>query len=180
MGGLDGLFRIGDKDTVEFQYLYSDTQYSDTVAEEFDQPTGSFSDDAFQINYVHDSNNWYWQAEYEDRGPGFRIDSGFIPRVDTKEAELFVMRRFWAPEEDDWYDRWDVIVLADRTEDHEGQLTDEHYEIMGRLFGPLQSIVDGSFGRRKEYYDGVLYEDLDFAEFFFEVQPSGAVKLEFF
>ncbi|MGB5551148.1 MAG: hypothetical protein WBO74_11685, partial [Thermoanaerobaculia bacterium] len=35
-------------------------------------------------------------------------------------------------------------------------------------------------GRRKEHYDGVLYEDLDFLEFFFEVQPSGAVKLEFF
>ncbi|MGB5159704.1 MAG: DUF5916 domain-containing protein [Thermoanaerobaculia bacterium] len=180
VGGIDGLFRVGDRDTIEFQYLYSDTQYDDTVAEDFDQPTGAFTDDAFRLNYVHDSNKWYWQAEYEDRGPGFRVDSGFIPRVDTKEAEFFVMRRFWAPEEDDWYDRWDVIVIGERTEDHEGQLTDEHYEILGRLFGPLQSIVNGSIGRRKEYYDGVLYEDLDFLEFFFEVQPSGAVKLEFF
>ncbi|MGB5659331.1 MAG: hypothetical protein WBO54_07585, partial [Thermoanaerobaculia bacterium] len=102
------------------------------------------------------------------------------PRVDTQEVEFFVMRRFWAPDEDDWYNRWDVIVRGERTDDHEGQLTDEDFEVIGRLFGPLQSIVNGSLGRRKEYYEGVLYEDLDYGEFGFEIQPSGAIKLEFF
>lgn len=180
VGGIDGLFRIGDKDTIVFQYLYSDTRYADEVAADFDQPLGAFTDDAFELSYTHDSNKWYWNLEYEDRGPGFRLDSGFLPRVDTQEAEFFVMRRFWAPDEDDWYNRWDVIVRGERTDDHDGQLTDEDFEVIGRLFGPLQSIVNGSVGRRKEYYEGVLYEDLDYGEFGFEVQPSGAIKLEFF
>ncbi|MGB5293314.1 MAG: DUF5916 domain-containing protein, partial [Thermoanaerobaculia bacterium] len=180
VGGIDGLFRIGDKDTVVFQYLYSDTRYASQVAEDFDQPLGAFTDDAFQLSYTHDSNKWFWNLEYEDRGPGFRLDSGFLPRVDTQEVEFFVMRRFWAPDEDDWYNRWDVIVRGERTDDHEGQLTDEDFEVIGRLFGPLQSIVNGSLGRRKEYYEGVLYEDLDYGEFGFEIQPSGAIKLEFF
>ncbi len=180
VGGIDGLFRIGDKDTIVFQYLYSDTRYASQVAEDFDQPLGAFTDDAFQLSYTHDSNKWFWNLEYEDRGPGFRLDSGFLPRVDTQEAEFFVMRRFWAPDEDDWYNRWDVIVRGERTEDHEGQLTDEDFDVIGRLFGPLQSIVTGSVGRRKEYFEGVLYEDLDFGELGFEIQPSGAIKLEFF
>ncbi len=180
VGGIDGLFRIGDKDTIVFQYLYSDTRYASQVAEDFDQPLGAFTDDAFQLSYTHDSNKWYWNLEYEDRGPGFRLDSGFLPRVDTQETEFFVMRRFWAPDEDDWYNRWDVIVRGERTEDHEGQLTDEDLEVIGRLFGPLQTIVSGSVGRRKEYYEGVLYENLDFGELVFEIQPSGAIKLEFF
>ncbi len=180
VGGIDGLFRIGDKDTIVFQYLYSDTRYADAVAEEFGQPQEAFTDDAIQLSYTHDSNKWYWEFEYEDRGPGFRLDSGFVPRVDTKEADAFIMRRFWAPEEDDWYNRWDVIVRGERTEDHEGQLTDEDFEIIGRLFGPLQSIVTGSVGRRKEYFEGVLYEDLDFGELGIEIQPSGAIKLEFY
>ena len=181
VGGIDGLFRIGDRDTVTFQYLYSDTQYADAVAEEYEQPLGSFTDDAIKLNYTHDSNNWYWFLEYEDLGPGFRVDSGFVPRVDTQEAEFFIMRRFWAPEEKDpWWDRWDVIVRGDRVEDHEGQLTDENFELIGRLFGPLQTIVDGSFGRKKEYYEGILYEDLDWGQFGLETQPSGAIKLDFF
>jgi hypothetical protein len=181
VGGFDGLFRIGDKDTVEFQYLYSDTQYADSVAAEYEQPLGSFTDDAFELEYTHDSNKWFWQLEYEDFGPGFRVDSGFVPRVDTKEAGFFVMRRFWAPaEKDPWWDRWDVIARGERVEDHEGQLTDENFEFIGRLFGPLQTIVNGSIGRKKEYYEGILYEDLDWGELGFEMQPSGAIKLELF
>jgi hypothetical protein len=181
VGGFDGLFRIGDRDTVEFQYLYSDTQYAGSVAEEYEQPLGSFTDDAFEIEYTHDSNNWFWQLEYEDFGPGFRVDSGFVPRVDTKEAGFFLMRRFWAPEEKDpWWDRWDVIARGERVEDHEGQLTDENFEFIGRLWGPMQTIVDGSFGRKKEYYEGILYEDLDWVQFGLETQPSGAIKLELF
>ena len=180
VGGIDGLFRIGDRDTVEFQYLYSDTRYADTVADEFAQPLGDFTDDAMELNYTHDSNKWFWRFGYEDFGPGFRLDSGFVPRVDTKEADVFIMRRFWAPEEDDWYDRWDVILRGERIEDHEGQLTDEEFEIIGRLFGPLQSIVHGSFSRGKQYYEGVLYEDLEGGELGLEFQPNGAVKLEFY
>jgi len=180
VGGIDGLFRIGDKDTIVFQYLYSDTQYANQVAADFDQPLGAFTDDAFQLSYTHDSNKWFWNLEYEDRGPGFRLDSGFLPRVDTQEAEFFVMRRFWAPDEDDWYNRWDAIFQGKRIKDHEGQLTDEVFEVIGRLFGPLQSIVTGSLASEKEYYEGVLYEDLDWGTLGFEVQPSGAIKLEFF
>jgi hypothetical protein len=180
VGGIDGLFRIGDRDTISFQYLYSDTQYADTVAEEFGQPSEAFTDDAMELSYNHDSNKWFWQFEYEDYGPGFRLDSGFVPRVDTQKVNAFVMRRFWAPEEDDWYDRWDVGFVGERIEDHEGQLTDERFDVFGRLFGPLQSIITGTVGRRKEYFEGVLYEDLDFGELGFEIQPSGAIKLEFF
>jgi len=180
VGGIDGLFRIGDRDTVEFQYLYSDTRYADAVAEEFGQQLEAFTDDAMELTYTHDSNKWFWRLEYEDFGPGFRLDSGFMPRVDTKKADVFIMRRFWAQDEDDWYDRWDVAVIGERTEDHEGQLTDEKYEAIGRVFGPLQSIVTGSFARGKQYFEGVLYEDLDWGELGFEIQPSGAVKLAFF
>jgi hypothetical protein len=176
VGGLDGFIRATEKDTIEFQYLRSDTLYPEEVATEYDQELGSFSDYAFQFEYSHDETNWFWELEYKDRAPGFRVDSGFVPRVDFRELEGVLFRRFWA-EEESWYDRWDLGAFAERVEDHEGQLTDEEVGIFGRFWGPLQTRAELVVQEEKEYFNGVLYEDLLSTELYVETQPSGAVKL---
>jgi citrate lyase gamma subunit len=158
--------------------MRSDTLYPEEVATEYEQELGSFSDYAFQIEYSHDQTNWYWELEYKDRAPGFRVDSGFVPRVDFRELEGVLFRRFWA-DDDAWYDRWDVGAFAERVEDHEGQLTDEELGIFGRFWGPLQTRVELTVMEEKEYFDGVLYENLLNTELYVEMQPSGAVKLTF-
>ncbi len=178
VGGLDGFLRVTEKDTIEFQYLRSDTLYPEEVAMEFDQELDSFSGYAFQIEYSHDQTNWYWELEYRDRAPDFRLDSGFVPRVDLRELEGVLFHRFWGDDES-WYDRWDVGAFAEQVEDHEGQLTDEELGIFGRFWGPLQTLTELTIMEEKEYFDGVLYENLLNTELYVETQPSGAVKLTF-
>ena len=40
VAGIDGLYRFRESDSVRFQFLGSQSQYPDEVAEDFDQPTG--------------------------------------------------------------------------------------------------------------------------------------------
>jgi hypothetical protein len=117
VAGIDGFLRLGAKDSISFQYLRSDTMYPGQVAEDFAQPTDSFSDDALTVEYRHDARNWSWSAEYEDRGPGFRLDSGFMPRVDTREGSASLARTVWG-DDTTWYDRLRFEVAAERTENH--------------------------------------------------------------
>ncbi len=179
VGGIDGLVRLGAKDTVTFQYLYSDTLYPQEVAEEFDQPEESFSGDSILLQYDHDSRKWFWQLEYDDRDPGLRLDSGFRPRVDSREVEGTLIRKFWGTEET-WYDQWRIGGTAERTEDYEGQLTDEEFSLIVDARGPLQSFMQVGLERQSLLNQGVFYEDLDSAFVYGEFQPSGALKFEFF
>ncbi len=179
VAGLDGLFRVSAKDTVSFQYLYSDTQYPDEIVEDFDQPAGSFTGGGLYLDYEHDSRKWYWNANYQDREPELRLDSGFLPRVDLRNLEGLIIRKFWG-KEDSWYDRWRLGITAERTEDQEGVLTDEEFELIFDLQGPLQSFIQTGLQREKILHLGVLYEDLDGAFFYGEAQPSGKVRLELF
>ena len=59
-------------------------------------------------------------------------------------------------------------------------MTDEAYQLFSSLDGPLQSEVDLVATRRKEYFAGRLYEELDSYEFAAEVQPSGSIKMELY
>ncbi len=174
--GLDGFFRPRETDTLMLHYVRSETLYPVSVAEAFGQPEGSFDDDFWEVRYQYTTRKWNFAIDYEDYGPGFRADSGFLPRVDILKGQMIGIRSFWG-EEDDWYDQWDVGAYVNRTEDHDGQLTDEILQLWTSVRGPLQSVIELVALRRKEYFDGVLHEDLEGAGLFFQIQPSGALQL---
>ena len=179
VAGVDGFFRPRETDNLMIHYLRSDTLYPSAVAGDFGQPFEAFDDDFWEVRYEHDSRNWNWAVDYEDYGPGFRADNGFVPRVDMRRAQVLAIRRFWG-NEDSWYDQWTLGTYGNHIEDHDGQLTDETVQLFGTVTGPLQSNVELYLSRRKEYFDGILYEDLDSFELFTILQPSGAVRLELF
>ena len=179
VAGVDGFFRPRETDTLMFQYLRSDTAYPQSVAEQFEQPTYAFDDDLWEIRYEHTTRIWNWAVDYEDYGPGFRADNGFMPRVDQRKAQAIVRRTFWG-EENSWHDRWSIGAYANHTEDHTGQLTDEAVQVYASITGPLQLTGEAYLQKRKEYFDGILYEDLDGAELFAAFQPSGAFRLQLY
>jgi hypothetical protein len=179
VGGIDGLVRLGAKDTVEFQYLRTDTLYPNEVAEEFGQPEGSFAGNSFLLDYDHRSRHWYWNLEYQDRDPRVRMDSGFLPRVDMRTLEGTLIRTFWGNEED-WWNQWRIGTTGERTETHDGELTDEDINVIVDMRGPLQSFFQLGVGRAKLQNQGVFYEDLDSFFFYTEFQPGGALKFELF
>jgi hypothetical protein len=177
--GVDAFLRPRETDTLLIHYLRSDTLYSQSVAEEFGQPLDAFDDDFWEVRYEIDTRNWNFAVDYEDYGPGFRADSGFVPRVDMLRAQMLTIRRFWG-DDSSWYDQWNVGAYANRIEDHDGQQTDGAVQLFSSVRGPLQSVVDLIVERRKEYFEGILYEDLDSVDAGFELQPSGAVRLELY
>lgn len=100
VAGIDGLYRITDTHSLRFQALGSQSLYPDEIAEDFDQPTGSFSDQAYLLAYSHDSRNWLGWAEYRDIGEDFRADMGFMPQVDFRHGATGFEHSWWGEESD--------------------------------------------------------------------------------
>ncbi len=179
VGGIDGFVRLSHTDELRFEFLRSDTRYPQQVAEEFDQPEEAFSDDALLFSYDHQSEDWAWSLEWEDFGPGFRADSGFVPRVDTKRAEADLARIFRG-DEGDWYTQMSIGGGFERIEDHSGQLTDETYDLNYLYQGPLQTVAQIGVSAEKQFYINTLYEGLDSWFAYFEIQPGAIGKFSFF
>jgi hypothetical protein len=171
--GIDGVFRLGTKDSVELQLLGSRTRYPDQLAADHRQPEGEFDGSAFQVRYSHDTHDWGAWAEYEDLAEGFRADLGFIPRVDTRGGEVGAQRVWWR-EGGSWFTRIAAGAEVSRVEDHAGRLTDQEAQLFLSYQGPLQSTGIVELVRAREYFDGVTY-DLDQGFFFVNVRPTGDI-----
>ncbi|MFP3941464.1 MAG: hypothetical protein ACLF0P_14290, partial [Thermoanaerobaculia bacterium] len=179
VGGIDGFVRLRPTDELRVQYLRSDTRYPDELAAELGREPGSFDDDAFTVAYTHQDRNWIWGASYDDRGPDFRADAGFVPRVDIRILEGAVTRRLWGGEDDRWTTA-SVTASAQRTEDHDGDLTDEVVALSGNVNGPYQSTLLLGVESTTRSFLGVRYDDQLTGRAFFEIQPTGAARFSLF
>lgn len=175
VAGIDGFVRLTQVDEVRFQYLTSNTRYADDVAVAFDQPDGEFDGDAFEINYSHSARHWNWTLRYRDREPTFRADFGFVPRVDLKEAFVFLNRVVWG-QDDDAYDQLSFGGTAVRAEDHDGNLSDRSVDVFANVQGPLQSFVEVATSERTVVVRGVEHSDLQIYEAFGQFQPGAVGK----
>ena len=175
VAGLDGFFRFTPSDTVRVQYLNSDTLYPGAIATRFGQDDEAFDGDAFHVQYDHFAKKWKGYVSYQDLDPQFRADSGFIPRVDIKTATAQGERFIYGTREN-WYSSLSFGGKAFRTEDHTGRLTDQTTELFGTFNGPLQSRGELYLDRVKTYYNGETF-DLNQQGFFFQVNPSGSLRL---
>jgi len=173
--GLDGSLQVASADTIEFQYLHSDTLYPEEVALRQGQSLEAFGGNGFRFDYSHATRHWYWEVDYEDLSPGFRADSGFIPRVDLRRGHLFLQRSFWG-DPDDWWTTFRLGSWFEHIEDHGGQLTDQSVGITSRLDLPLQSVVVFEVFHNKEYFAGETF-GLNRSFFHLEMQPTGGLKL---
>jgi len=178
VAGVDGFFRFSPSTTLRFQALASDTRYPDAIAEANGQEKGSFSGYAAEARFQHATRNWFAQLNVESYDPGFRADVGFIPRVDTRLVTAIGQRTFWG-EAEDWYTAINIGAIASRTENHDGELTDEFYQIFANAGGPWQSNIGVNITRAGELFGGVYYDNLDQFGANFELQPSGSVLLAF-
>jgi len=171
--GADAFVRLSATNTIQAQYLRSDTEYPSSVAANLDQREGAFGGDAYHLQFMHRSRDWMATANLEQLGADFRADAGFIPRVDTRGGQALVQKTWWAPQPGQWYSFMSAGILASRTEDLDGNLTDERIQLLGGYSGPMQSNVNVALAIRKELYAETLFEDLGAAFIGFEIRPSG-------
>ena len=175
VGGLDARWKISDQHNVRLQYLQSSTEYPDAIAEEFEQPLGSFDGSAAQLNYNFDSRNWFAYARYSDRDEDFRADSGFMPRVNVG-TQVAGLGRVWHGEEDDWYSRIRLNGDWDITHDDEGRMLEREVEAYLNVHGPLQSRISVGALTRDRLFDDILFKE-DQVSAFAEFQPRGGLNL---
>jgi hypothetical protein len=174
--GPDLFLRFRPSDTLRVQYLRSATEYPATVVSTYGQPAGEFGGNMLIADYFHTGRYWAWQATYTDGDRGFRADSGFIPRVDIRQGDFFVARRFWGGQ-NTWYSTFDLQATASRVVDHDGRLTDQSVSIGAAYTGPLQSQVTAFVEHDQTYVTGVTH-DLTVARFTVSLKPSGALNLQ--
>ena len=172
--GMDGFFRLSRTKTLSFQYLHSETEYAEGVADEYEQEQGRFGGDAIEASLTHMGRDWIYSLGYRDFSPGFRADYGYVPRVDVRRGRAALNRLFWG-ERGDWYTRLMAAVNAEVVYDYTGRLTDGNVEVMGQYTGPLQSMALLSYTRRREYYAGKDY-DLNQGMLLGEIKPLSGLR----
>ncbi|MDJ0940306.1 MAG: DUF5916 domain-containing protein [Woeseiaceae bacterium] len=175
VGGLDLRWRITDNHNIRAQYLRSDTEYPDEVAEDFDQPLDSFGGHGATIGYDYDSRNWFAYLRHNDRSSGFRADSGFVPQVNI-EQQVVGLGRVWQGSGDTWYNQLRLSGDWDIAHDEEGRVLEREVEGYFTYQGAMQSFLQVGGLTRDKLFDDVMFKE-DKVSAYGEFQPRGGLIL---
>jgi hypothetical protein len=175
--GFDGEARFTRRDKVSFQFLGSSTRYPDAVASGFSQSLGTLNDRAFGMQYQHQSRSFNWYLEYDEAGPRFRADLGFMPRVGYREIEGG-FSHCWNRNQG-WWSQIRLGTSYERSEDHQGRFLYEMNSLNFVFRGALQSNFMLYGYRIREDYQGRIFPKWA-AEAYLEMQPSAVVWLAFY
>jgi len=175
LAGADGFLRLDRKNSLTFQFLHSETDYPDTLPVFYGQRTDRFGGNAVSLQFLHNSRSWIVQALYEDMSPGFRADSGFITRVDTRRGLATVFRQLWGKPKS-WYNYIRFGVSGELIYDHSGTLTDRTLLVGALVQGDLETQLNlhGIF-IRKFYAD--RYFDTAQAAAQFRIRPFSGSEI---
>jgi hypothetical protein len=157
VAGADAELRLTPRDRIMAQVLASSSRYPQQVAEDFDQPRGTFDDWFGELLYSHGTRTWSWWAQTLRVGDGFRADSGFMPRVDYRHSELGAGYT-WNPTPDSWYSRIDIKAKAALTEQLDGTLLLREDAVHFTVEGPLQSHSYLRPSREREGFGGQEFD----------------------
>ena len=178
LGGVDGFFRLSRSKTFNFQYLFSNTQYSLDIAQKYQQKKDSFNGGALYTNFSHQGRNLVYGITYEDRSPDFRADMGYIPRVDTRQFGAHVIPVLWG-KRGGWFNRISFPIMASHTIDYDGNRTDQTIMLQATYGGPMQTSFNTSFLFMKELYLGTNY-DINRVQSYFGIKPTGGLHFNVF
>lgn len=173
VGSVDGSLRLSQTNTLDFQYIRSETEYPDSVAAAFGQTSDGFGGGGLIAQLSHGSRNWNAFAQYQSVDRGLRGDAGFLTRVDVEVYRARAERAFWG-RPGGWFTRLGFALLGQRLEDRAGMLTDQGMTATVTYLGPKQSSLTLNAGRRQELHRETIH-DLTDAGFVFEVRPNGHV-----
>lgn len=157
---VDGKYWFDQNHSVTVQYMSSDSQYSDKVMQEYEQVANKdISDNAYTINFQHNSRNWWGYINHQDFGKDFRADLGFISKVNFDKSVVGLGHRWFPNNSQTW---WTEISLGgdwDITHDNSGRKLEEETEMNFEIEGALQSSLGIGYGKRNRYFDKEQLDD---------------------
>ena len=151
---IDGSYRLDGANLIKVQGLYSDTKYPDQLYNQFcfdncltgneqvlrSRKDDNFTDSAYLVQYIHDSEYWTVNAEREWFGDDFRADLGFINRIDYVEDGIDVARTFYRDDS-----LWHTVKLGAEYEIHhneKGEFIDKEQALFLYADGPKLSYIE--------------------------------------
>ena len=116
VGGVDGRFRLGRTHRFSFLAVNSSTR---------DAEFGETTAPAFEADFARQGRNFGYSASYTDIDPNFWTQTGYLPRVNLRQASTTVNYRWW-PEST--LITWGPSLTYVRLFDHSGVLQDEQIQ----------------------------------------------------
>ena len=155
--GVDLFWRLNDSDSVRAQHIRVGTRYPSAVASEFNQPRGNFSGSGTWVEYLHQTRPWVVFAAYEGYSPGFRSDTGFVPRVDFHNFLAEGLHRWWRGA-GSWFNTIEVGARGWRLSEWNWKLTEQTVAGFVNYTGPYQTEARINMPADVVVYRGVRYE----------------------
>ena len=155
--GLDAFIRLSDSDSFGLQVLRSLTDYPDSVATQYGQPTGSFGSYGMLGYFNHSDRRWHLDASMINKGRDLRADAGFITQVDIKGGTVVVLRKWWG-DAGDWFRYLDAGVGTYQQYDQRDRHMAGDLSLFLDYNGPLQSNVNFRLARTMSHYQGRDYD----------------------
>jgi len=187
VAGADVYTKLNLANELWAQWVYSGTEYPDTIVnelcEEDDEcndldsgipgqtsfneqvlradPDKKYRDDALHLKYKYNSRKGYFVARYLDIGEDFRADLGYMPRVDQRLGSLSGGLNHYLKIEDKGQIRFRLSANVYRIESQAGELLNESREIWLNHWGLYQSWVRLGYRHRTRTAKRVLQTTLD-------------------
>lgn len=178
VGGIDAFVRPWDPLTIRVQYLHTETQYTEQVVIEHDQPNGQFGGNSYNFQATYSTREWEVVSIFESRSTGFRADAGFVPQVDYRRYRAWVKRTWWA-KEGSWYNNISTNWGGFRRESQAHQLDLGGIWWATRFNGPWQSNIWVNPDIVWQRYNGQTYKLLRLWTGF-DIQPLGNLGINGF
>ena len=173
--GVDGILRVTNTDRISFQALGSTTGYPAAVSEGFNQPMDDFGDYALSLKYEHVTRSISWWANFEEIGPDFRADLGYMPQVGYRNV-AGGLYYWWSAQPGKWWSN--VMIGSDLNyyEDQDGNLLNKNVSAWLNFDGMMQSYLQARASKWSEAYNG---EEFDLTEVIFSGMMVPKAGLEF-
>ena len=163
VAGVDGRFRLGRTHRVSFLAVGSETQ---------DAELGRVSGPAFEADFARQGRNLSYSASYSSIDPEFETLTGFLPRVDLRQASATAGYRWW-PEST--LVTWGPSVTYLRLYDHAGVLQDEQLRGTASFSFRNNILLRGMINRDLERFQQVDFRKTGYG--FFGVISARVVSL---
>ena len=139
VAGLDTKYKFNDSNSLLAQVLTSDSKNTAPIFKGLVANTSSsFSDNAYKINYIHESENWLVNVGQQQINKNFRADLGYMPKSDFKETSLSVKRSFYGTAKS-WWSEANIQTDWDIQHNQNNELIEQALKTTAVIYGPKLS-----------------------------------------
>jgi hypothetical protein len=146
---IDAKHKFSEQDTLNVQVMNSDTYMSDELMANISEDVSSeqqlrlnsinTTDNAYRIDYRHNSRDGYFNVSHINIGRDFRADLAFFNNADHIKTVIGGGRNWRS--NDTWWNRIDLQGDWDRTTDQNGDQLEQEIEMFVNVRGPKNSFI---------------------------------------